>query len=95
MTTYKIIGKTNGWIAQRDFTCFKGEVEVTLADGLNLKKAQGLLLDYFNMDYDTCYHNWGLVRCNHPYNSSSCSDGTRSYDYDSRYYSIVEENGID
>ena len=95
MATYRIIGKKSGWIAQRDFNRFNGNTEVTLADGLSLKEAQGLLLDYFNMDYDTCYQNWGLVRCNHPYNSSSYSDGTRSYDYDGRCYSIVEDNVID
>lgn len=87
---YKIIGKTNGWIAQRDIH-FKGKTQITIESGLTLKEAQKKLLDFFNEDYDTYFQNWGLVRCNYPYNSSSFSDGTRSYEYDSRYYSIEEE----
>lgn len=87
---YKIIGKTNGWIAQRDIL-FKGKTEITIADSLTLKEAQEKILDFFNEDYDTCYQNWGLVRCNYPYQSSSCKDGTRGYEYDSRYYCIAED----
>lgn len=90
MKKYKIIGKTNGWIAQRDIH-FNGKTMIILADGLTLKEAQQKLLDFFNEDYNTYFSNWGLVRCNYSEVSSSHKDGTRSYEYDSRYYSIEEE----
>lgn len=86
---YKIIGQTNPYIAQRDIH-FKGNTTITLAKGMTLKEAQYLLLRFFNEDYETYYSNWGLVRCNH-HEASSYDDGTRSYEYDSRYYSIVED----
>ena len=88
---YKIVGKTNGWIASRDIN-FNGKTEITIESNLTLREAQKKLLDFFNEDYDTYYQNWGLVRCNHYDESSSRPDGTRSYEYDSRYYSIEEDN---
>ena len=88
--TYKIIGHTNPYIAQRDIH-FNGKTTITLATGLTLKDAQKKLLQFFNEDYGTYFSNWGLVRCNHPYESSTHKDGTRSYEYDSRQYSIEEE----
>ena len=57
-----------------------------------LRDAQKKLLEFFNSDYDTYFQNWGLVRCNYPYDSSSFNDGTRSYSYDSRSYYIEEDN---
>lgn len=88
--TYKIIGKTNGWLASRDIH-FNGKEVITIESGLTLREAQKKLIDFFNEDYDTCYKNWGLIRCNYPHNTSTLSDGTRCYDYDSRYYSIEKE----
>lgn len=92
--TYKIIGRTNGWIAQRDML-FRGKTTITICEGLTLREAQRKLLEFFNEDYDQKigmpYQNWGLVRCNHPYVTSTHKDGTRSYEYDSRYYSIEPE----
>ena len=38
MKAYKIIGKTNGWIAQRD-SMFKGQTEIVLAENLSLSQA--------------------------------------------------------
>ena len=92
--SYKITGKTNGWIAQRD-TLFKGKEYITIESGLTLRHAQVRLLDFFNEDFDTGYANWGLVRCNHPFSSWSRKDGTRGYEYDSRYYAIEEEGDED
>ena len=88
---YKIIGRTNGWIASRDIH-FNGKTEITIESNLTLREAQKKLLDFFNEDYDTYYQNWGLVRCNHHNETTSFSDGTRSYEYDSRYFSIEEDN---
>lgn len=87
---YKITGKTNGYIASRDIN-FNGKCEIVIESGMTLREAQEKLLDMFNHDYDTSFRNWGLVRCNHPMNTATSCDGTRSYDYDSRYYSIDEE----
>ena len=93
MKTFKIIGKTNGWIAQRDIN-FNGRTEVTIAEKLTLKEAHEQLLDLFNVKYDTDYINWGLVRCHFPNYSRSGLDGTRSFEYDGRYFSIEEEFSI-
>lgn len=92
--TYKIIGHTNPYIAQRDIH-FNGNTTITLATGLTLKEAQQKLLQFFNEDYGTYFSNWGLVRCNHPFEASTHKDGTRSYEYDSRYYSIEKCEDID
>ena len=87
MKTYKIIGKTNGWIASRD-SRFNGKCEITIEEGLKIRDAQKKLVEMFNKDYATCYNNWGIVRLRHPFHTSSFKDGTRSYEYDSRTYSI-------
>ena len=89
--TYKIIGKTNAWIAQRDIM-FNGKTEITIERDLTLREAQKKLLDFFNEDYETCYPNWGLVVGNHRFDCGSHRDGTRYYEYDSRYFSIEEDN---
>ncbi len=88
--TYSIVGRTNGWIAQRD-SLFRGKTEIVLAENLSLREAQKKLLSFFNEDYDTAYQNWGLVRCNHPLYTTSWNDGTRQYEYDGRDYRIEEE----
>lgn len=85
--TYSIVARTNGYIASRDIH-FNGKTTVTIAAGLTLKEAQRRLLEMFNDDYNKNYSNWGLARINEPYNTTSHKDGTRSYEYDSRYYSI-------
>lgn len=88
MATYRIIGKTNSYIAQRDGK-FKGKCEIVIESGLTLREAQKELLSMFNNDYGTFYNNWGLVLCNSGM-AYSHSDGTRGYEYDSRYYEIDE-----
>lgn len=91
MKTYKVMGNTNPWIAARDIT-FNGKTEVVFERGISLREAQKKLLEFFNSDYGTYFQNWGLVRCNYPYESSSFNDGIRSYSYDSRIYYIEEDN---
>lgn len=90
MKTFKITASTNGYIASRDIH-FNGRTSYSVVENLTLKEAQSKLLSFFNSDYETFFSNWGLVRINHPYHSSSFLDGTRSYEYDSRYYRIEEE----
>lgn len=91
---YKIVGRTNGWIAKRDFR-FNGKTIITIREGLTLREAQRVLLTFFNWDYANeigkPYKNWGLVRCNFPYQTSTYPDGTRSYEYDCRFFLIVRD----
>lgn len=90
MKTYKIIGRTNGWIAQRD-SLFNGKTHITIESGMTLKEAQSKLIDFFNEYFESYEHNWGLIRCHYPNVTWSCSDGTRGYEYDSRIFEIEEE----
>lgn len=93
MKTYKIVGETNGYIASRDFA-FNGKPEIVLEEGLTLKDANRKLLEMFNDDYDTelgsRLPNWGLVIAQ-DWPATHHQDGTYSYEYDSRYYSVEEE----
>ena len=92
--TFKIIGRTNGWIAARD-SQFNGKTEIVVAYNLTLKEAQGKLLSMFNECYELGCSNWGMAviaskeRAEGAYKTHE--DGTRSFDYDSRSFSIEEE----
>lgn len=94
MKTYKIIGKTNGFIASRDIK-FNGKTEIVIAQGLTLRKAQVKLLDMFNEDYEVYAENWRIavmLTRNQCFSASpTYKDGTRSYEYDGRRYSIEIE----
>lgn len=92
-TKYQIIGRTNSYIANRDIH-FNGKTTIVIDSNLTLKEAQRKLLDFYNDDYNTYYSNWGLVRCNDPHRTSTHKDGTRSYEYDSRYYSIEVDTSV-
>lgn len=90
--TYRIVGRTNGWRAQRS-QVFKGKEYIVIERGLTLKEAQKKLLDFHNEDYDSAglaFKNWGLCRINN-HNTWSNNDGTRGYEYDSQYFKIEEE----
>lgn len=91
MSKYRITGRTNSWIAQRD-TTFNGECEITIADQLELKEAYKKLLDMYNYDNSNypSAPNWGIAVRQNRGAQATCSDGTRRYDYDSRVYEIVE-----
>ena len=96
MTTYCIIAKTNGWIAQRDIN-FNGKCEVILTQGLTLAEAKSILLSWFNRDYELYCANMGSAMNSKAGrdNLSRYSDGTYSYWWDSRTYSIeAEENNL-
>lgn len=96
--TYRIVGKTNGWIASRDID-FNGKCQIVIKSGLTLKEAQHEIIDMYNKDYEEQisfpYTNWGLVRSNDQLRTWSHKDGTRGYEYDSRYYAIEEEETED
>ena len=92
---FKIVGRTDGWIAKND-SLFKGKTKIVIADNLTLKEAQRKLLSMFNECYELGCSNWGAavmarrrrVFCAYP----TREDGTRSFDYDSRTFSIEEED---
>ena len=92
--TFKIIGRTNGWIAARD-SQFNGKTEIVVEKNLTLKEAQGKLLSMFNECYELGCSNWGaavMARKNRAEGAyKTHEDGTRSFDYDSRTFSIEEE----
>lgn len=97
MKTYSIIGKTNAYIAQFD-PKFGKSTRVVLESGLTLKEAHKKLLDMYNRMFE-CERpyaaNWGLaVIQSAPCLFGACKtfqDGTRTFDYDSRTYTIEEE----
>ena len=92
--TFKIVGRTNGWIAARD-SQFNGKTEIVVAKNLTLKEAQRKLLSMFNECYELGCSNWGMAviaskeRAEGAYKTHD--DGTRCFDYDSRTFSIEEE----
>lgn len=91
---YQITGTTNGWIAQRDPE-FKGKTRIIIEKDLTLKEAQMKLLSMFNRDYEGrgwFAINWRLaVSMSNYLASPSNSDGTRMYEFDSRFYKIEEQ----
>ena len=88
--TYRIIGKTNSWIAQRNGW---RKTAIVISSNLTLKQAKDALLSMFSNDYEVYLPNWGCVmssKIGRDY-VSHYKDGTYSYEYDSRYYSIEKE----
>ena len=61
---------------------------------MSLKDANRKLLEMFNKDYyndlGSRIPNWGLVIAQ-DWPATHHQDGTYSYEYDSRYYSVEEE----
>lgn len=94
--TYRIIARTNSWIASRD-NHFNGKTEFIMCKGLTLKDARNGLLRMFCQDFEVYFPNWGVAmnsKVGRDY-ANRRSDGTYSYECDSRYYSIEEENTED
>lgn len=98
MKTYKIIGSTNGYIASRDIH-FNGKTQIELASGLSLEDAISKLDEFFSEDYGYSHDSFEVSYNEETEESvyadderwTNFQDGTASYEYDSRYYSIVEE----
>jgi len=93
MKTYRIVRKTNPYLAQR---CHGDKTYEVLHEGLALKEAYKILLDMYNEYADHIMPNWGMAVC-HDINGSTeayktHSDGTRSFEWDSRMFEIEEEN---
>lgn len=97
MPTFKITAKTNGYIANRDIM-FNGNCYVTLEKSLTLPEAKKHLLEMYNekfMDERPYAENWGIAVIqsqNHVHGAyRTFRDGTRSFSWDSRTFSIEEE----
>lgn len=91
MTTYRIIGRTNGWIAQRD-SAFNGSTERVFEKGMTLSEAKSKLLSRFNHDYEAYFPNWGVAMNSKIGRSYAGRIGDLyCYEWDSRDYSIEEE----
>ena len=97
MSTYKIVARTNAYIAQRD-SMFNGNTEVVLENNLSLSQARKSLLDMYNdrfSDERPYASNWGMAviqSAKHTDGATATnSDGTRSFEYDGRVFSIEEE----
>lgn len=90
---YSIIKRTNGHIASRS-AIFKGRTELVLYSNLTLREAQKTLVELYNKEYDTCHTTWGTIRRSNPFLTATFTDGTRSYEYDSKFTHIVPDNEI-
>ena len=91
---FRIVGITDGYIAKRD-TQFNGKTAIIVAGNLTLKEAQRKLLLMFNDCYELNCSNWGMAVIARRYRAVGAfktrNDGTRCFEYDSRYFSIEEE----
>lgn len=91
---FRIVGITEGWIAKRD-TQFNGKTQIIVAGNLTLKEAQRKLLSMFNDCYELNCRNWGMAVIARRKRAEGAfktrKDGTRCFEYDSRYFSIEEE----
>ena len=99
MSTYRIVARTNAYIAQRD-SMFNGNTEIVIENNLSLSHARKSLLDMYNdrfSDERTYANNWGMAviqSAKHTDGATATnSDGTRSFEYDGRIFSIEEETG--
>ena len=96
MKTYKIISKTNSYIANRDAR-FNGKTEILISGNLTLKEAQQELLAMYNGEFcgERAYApNWGIAviqASKSAFGAGSHPDGTRFFEYDSRIFSIEEQ----
>lgn len=101
MKKYKIIGETNGYIASHDIH-FNGKTKVEFAHDLSLEDAISELDSFFYKDYGY-YHDSFEIDYNEENDEpiyaiddrwTNRQDGTACYEYDSRYYSIVDEDNL-
>lgn len=92
---YRIIGRTNAYIAQRS-SLFQGKTRVVIISDLDYELAKKTLLQFFNQDYQTSFATWANVRSSR-YSDVTWThkDGTRGYEYDSRYFEMEEEREED
>jgi len=92
---YRIVARE--WIAATD-PRFNEKSRRELVSGLTLKEAQERLLAFYNEDCSREASSWGAAvrqRGNYGvYAYPTHKDGTRSYEYDSRTFSIVEDRNF-
>lgn len=94
MDKYRITARTNQYIANRSIL-FRGNTEIVMYSGMSLKDARERLLCMFNSMFDASVPNWGMAvirtqkRCDGA--ASTFKDGTRSFSFDSRTFTIEKE----
>lgn len=92
---YRIIGRTNAYIAQHD-QLFKGKTRVVLESDLDYDTAREKILDFFNEDYHEVFMTWANVRSSRYADVTwTHKDGARGYEYDSRYFEMEEQKEED
>lgn len=89
-----ITAHTDGYTANRDIM-FNGKCNIVLEQDLTFKEAKRRLLDMYNKKFEderAYAKNWGIaVLQSAPYIHGACktfSDGTRSFSWDGRTFSI-------
>lgn len=94
---YRIVVETNGWIANRDPMFKPYQTKAVIEDGLTWKEAKVMLLDLFNakFEWQVGYaSNWGMAVIKTKKFADGANkthrDGTRSFSWDSRVFSIEE-----
>lgn len=97
MPTCRIVARTNAYIAQRD-SMFNGHTEIVIENNISLSQARKSLLDMYNdrfSDERPYASNWGMAVIQSAKHTDGAnptrSDGARSFEYDSRAFSIEEE----
>lgn len=95
---YRIVVETNGWIANRDPMFKPHQTKAVIESGLTLKEAREMLLDMFNtkFEWEVGYApNWGIAVIKTKKFADGANktyqDGTRSFSWDSRIFSIEME----
>lgn len=98
---YNIVAETNPYLANR-LAEFNGKCRVVKEENLTLKEAQEELLRMYNKTFEDerpYAYNWGLavIQSQRQVDGAfrTCSDGTRTFEYDSRRYRIEEVENID
>ena len=92
---YRIIGRTNAYIAQRS-SLFQGKTRIVISSDLDKDVAKKRILLFFNQDYDTAFATWANVRSSRYADVTwTHKDGTRGYEYDSKYFEMEEEKEED
>ena len=92
---YRIVVETNGWIARRDPMFKPHHTKAVIESGLTLKEAREMLLDMFNAKFECevgYAPNWGIAVIKTKKFADGANktyqDGTRSFSWDSRIFSI-------
>lgn len=90
-TNYAIIGRTNGYIAQRD-GMFKGKTEIIIDKNLTFGDAESRLMEMYNEYYaEKLGYSWTLLDARMAHGENSYIDrDLNGFEYDSRKFTIEQ-----